>query len=59
MRCANTEALNRYLADQEEQEREYEELLDLLRDTDPEDYEDTIESFGFGDADLAEILGDL
>jgi len=58
-RCANTEALNRYLDRQEEQEREYEELLSVLRDSEPEEYEDIIASFGWGDADLSEIMEDL
>jgi len=56
---ANTAYLNRYLEKQEEQERDYEEMLVMLRDSDPEEYEEIIESFGYTDYDLADIIGDL
>jgi len=57
--CANTAALNKYMDQQEKDEREYEELLGMLRDSEPEEYEDIIDSFGWGDADLADIVKDI
>ena len=57
--CANTAALNKYMGRQEQDELEYEQLLEDLRDADPEEYEEIIHSHGYGDADLAEIIKDL
>ena len=57
--CANTAALNKYMDQQEQDELEYEQLLEDLRDADPEEYEEIIDSHGYGDADLAEIIKDL
>lgn len=57
--CANTAALNKYMEQQEQDELEYEQLLEDLRDADPEDYEEIIYSHGYGDANLVKIMEDL
>lgn len=58
-RCANTAALSRHLAQQEEDDILYEAMLDELRDADEEDYETIISSHGWADADEADILKDI
>ena len=58
--CANTYYLNRYLAEQEEQEQAYEQMLEDLRNEEDEDeYENIIDSYGFGDVCITDIIGDI
>jgi len=57
--CANTAALNRYMEQQEREESEYEQLLNMLRDSEPGEYEDIIDSFGYGSTDLVDIIKDI
>ena len=56
---ANTYYLNKYIEEQEELDEEYERLLEELRDAEPEEFEEIIDSYGYGDVDLALILKDL
>jgi len=56
---ANESALQTYMDKLEVEQQEYEELLQELRDSEPEDYESIIDSHGWGDSDLTEILGDI
>lgn len=56
--CASTSALNKHLEQQEKDEWEYEELLEMLRDSEPEEYKEIINSFGY-DEDITQILEDL
>ena len=57
--CANTHYLNKYMEKQEQDERDYELMLDELRNAEPDDYQSIMDSYGFGDADLVEIMKDL
>lgn len=58
-RCANTEAMDKYLEQQNQEEREYSYMLDDLRDAEPEHYEAIIEEYGYGHIDLIDIIGDM
>ncbi len=52
--------LNNWLDKQDEESSDYLLMLEALRDEpDPENYEDIIEAYGWGDVDLAEILEDI
>ena len=58
--CANTEALNRHMEKQESEEKVYELLLEDLRaEEDPDEWDNIIESHGWGDADHIQMLGDI
>ena len=56
----NLSALNKYLEQQQAEEDAYEELLEALRnEEDPGEWDDIIESMGWGDADHIQILEDI
>ena len=52
---ANILALTEYF----KSEQDYNDMLDILRDCDPSEYEEIIDSYGYGEVDLAIILEDL
>ncbi len=52
--------LDKWLDKQDKESSDYLLMLETLRDEpDPENYEDIIEAYGWGDVDLAEILEDI
>jgi len=57
---ANEAALNKYMEQIEQEEREYEELIETLRaEEDPDNWDDIIDNSKWCDADRLEILGDI
>ncbi len=58
-RCANTEAMDRHLAKQEEDEAMYELMLDELRDASADEYDNIIDYWGYADADYQDIIKDI
>ena len=56
---ANEAALQTYMRELEQEEEAYENMLEELRDAEIEDYEDIIDSHGWGCTDLTIILGDI
>ena len=57
---ANEAALNKYMEQIEQEEREYEELLETLRaEEDPDNWDEIIDNSNWCDADRLEILGDI
>lgn len=55
----NLDALNKYEVRCEIAEEDYNYMLDAMREAEPEDYNRIMEEYGFGDVDLAEVIGDL
>ena len=37
----------------------YKEMIDELESADPEDYQDLIDDYGYGDLDLLDIINDI
>lgn len=62
--CANTYYLNKYLQEQEKLEREDEENYyqmteELRNEDDVDEYENIIDSYGYSDLDIIDIISGL
>ena len=55
----NLEALNKYEGRCEQEEKDYNEMLEELYTAEPEDYPDIMEEYGFGELDMIDIMKDL
>ena len=58
-RCANTEAMDKYLEQQNQEEREYSYMLEDLRNAEPDQYEAIIDEYGYSHIDPLNIIEDM